>query len=225
MEGKIKFVAVARAEDGKLVATYLPDKADSDVEKYHHAVHEVLSAPDFQMKVKPGSRYRLVGDINAFNFSTDAQERVYIVITASNYPERMVFPLIQEIIPAFKQAHGEEALTCEEGALSKKVEPLFAKLVKTYDDPSSDKIATLQGKVGDVTATMQDNIGSMLHSMSRAEQLEADTARLQDEALLFDKKSSELKRREMWRKWKLNIIIGAVLLVILVIIIVALATR
>ncbi|GBG31460.1 Vesicle-associated membrane protein, putative [Hondaea fermentalgiana] len=223
--GRIKFVAVARADDGKLVASYLPSRADSDVEKYHHAVHEVLCAPDFQHKVKPGSRYRLVGDINAFNFTTDTQQCVYIVITVANFSEKFVFPLINELIPAFKDACGDEATSCEEGALSKKVEPSFARLVRAYDNPSSDKIASLQAKVGDIAVSVGDSIGGALRNINKAEQLEEQTMRLQDEAELFHKQTNQLKRHEQWRKWKMNIVIGGILLLIIVIIIVALASR
>ena len=100
--GNIKYVAVARASDQVTVASYMPEKTDHNADQYQNAVQEVLSAPDFVYKVAAGSRYRLVGDVNAFNFTTDAQQRVYIVITVINYPERLVFPLINEIIPQFK---------------------------------------------------------------------------------------------------------------------------
>lgn len=100
--GNIKYVAVARAADQVTVASYMPEKSDHNSEQYQNAVQEVLSAPDFIYKVTPGSRYRLVGDINAFNFTTDAQQRVYVVITLISYPERLVFPLINEIVPLFK---------------------------------------------------------------------------------------------------------------------------
>lgn len=93
---------MARASDQVTVASYMPEKADHNADQYQNAVQEVLSAPDFVYKVAAGSRYRLVGDVNAFNFTTDAQQRVYIVITVIDYPERLVFPLINEIIPQFK---------------------------------------------------------------------------------------------------------------------------
>ena len=55
-----------------------------------------------------GSRYRLVGDINAFNFTLDNQQRVYIVITAKDYPERLVFDMINQFIPSFKKDCGDK---------------------------------------------------------------------------------------------------------------------
>lgn len=222
--GNILFVAVARASDGVLVASYLPQKGDYNVDKYHNAVQEVLSAPDFQYKVTPGSRYRLVGDVNAFNFTTDVQQRVYIVITMADYPERLVFPMINDLIPKFRQEFGEKALTCQQGHLNRKVESLFSKLVDEYDDPASkDKIASVQAKVDDVKIAMSKNIDGMLANMEKTENIETDTQRLQDQARLFDKQASTLKRREQWKNWKLSLIIGSIILIILIILIVTLA--
>jgi hypothetical protein len=222
--GNIKFVAVARANDGTVVASYLPNKGDYEADKYFSAIAEVLGAPDFQYKVTPGSRYRLVGDLNAFNFTTDVQQRCYIVITVANYPERLVFPMINELIPQFKQEHGDRALTCEAGALNKKAEPLFSRLVKEYDDPASkDKLSQVQSRVEDVKLQMSSNIDGILRNLEKSEQIETDTQRLQDQARLFDKQAASLKRREQWKSWKLTLIIGGIILIILIILIATLA--
>lgn len=222
--GNIKFVAVGRASDGELAAAYVAQKGDYEVDKYHNACREVLGAPDFQYKVTPGSRYRMVGDLMAFNFTTDVQQRVYIVITVANYPERLVFPMINELIPQFKQEFGDRALTCEKGALNKKVESMFSKLVKEYDDPSQkDKLSQVANKVEDVKLTMHSNIDSMLRNIDKSEQIETDTQRLQDQARLFDKQAATLKRREQWKNMRLSLIIGGIILLILIILIVYLA--
>mmetsp|Transcript_8715 Transcript_8715/g.15291 ORF Transcript_8715/g.15291 Transcript_8715/m.15291 type:complete len:239 (+) Transcript_8715:236-952(+) len=222
--GNIKFLAVARAADGVLVASYTAQKQDFEADQYLKAVQDVLRAPDFQHKVTPGSRYRLVGDINAFNFTTDVQQRVYIAITVATYPERLVFPMINELIPKFKQDFGEKALTCDAEALSKKVEPMLAKLVKEYDDPTTkDRLAAVQSKVEDVKLSMHSNIDGMLRNLNKTEQIETDTERLQDQARLFDKQAASIKRREQFKNWKLTLIIGGIIAIILIIMIASLA--
>lgn len=220
----IKYVAVARSSDQVTVASYMPEKGDHNSDQYHNAVQEVLSAPDFQYKVTPGSRYRLVGDINAFNFTTDAQQRVYIVITTIDYPERLVFPLINEIIPQFKQELGDKALTCEGNALTKKTEPLFSKLVNEYDDPSKkDKLSAVISKVEDVKLTMHSNIDGMLRNIDHTEQVEKTTAKLHEQAKLFDQQARDIKRQEQWKNMKIMLIIGGIVSIVLIVIIVTLA--
>jgi len=174
-------------------------------------------------QVTPGSRYRLVGDLSAFNFTTDVQQRVYIVITTPTYPERLVFPMINSLIPTFKQEFGEKALTCEAGALNKKAASMFSKLVEEYNDPTSkDKLSQVQAKVDNVKSTMHQNIDAMLSGLEKSEQIEQDTQRLQDSARLFDSQATTLKRREQWKNWKLTLIIGGIILLILIVLIMSL---
>lgn len=140
---------MARAADRTIVASYVAKKGDYNTEQYFNAVNEVLSASDFQSKVTPGSRYRLVGEVNTFNFTTDSQQRIYIVITVASYPERIIFPMIlNEMIPKFKSEFGEKSLTAPASSLDKACARLFQKLVEEYDDPAKkDKVAMVQQQV------------------------------------------------------------------------------
>lgn len=223
MSGNIKFMAVARVSDKLMVVSYVHQKGDYNVEQYHSAVKEVLLAPDFQFKVTPGSRYRLVGDINAFNFTLDTQQRVYIVITTKDYPERLVFAMINEFIPQFRKDNGDKSLTCGEFALNKKCEKLASKLCADYDDPSKkDKVKAVQAQVEDVKLTMHKNIDGMLKNLEKTNKIEEDTKRLQDQAKLFDNQARTLKRREQCKNWKLTAIIALVIIIIITIIVVSL---
>ena len=179
----------------------------------------MLKAPDFQYKVTPGSRYRLVGDVNAFNFTTDNQSRVYIVITATTYAERLAFPMINELLRTFKDAHGDRSLHCAEQALSKKCAAQFKALCDDYEDPTrKDKVAAVAAQVDDVKLTMHKNIDGMLSNLEKSSKIEEDTKRLQDQAKLFDKQARTLKRREQCKNWKLTAIIGFLILLIFIII-------
>lgn len=218
--GNIKFMAVARATDKVIVASYVAKKNDFNEEQYYNAVNEVLAAPDFQGKVTPGSRYRLVGDVNAFNFTTDSQQRIYVVITVTSYPERLVFPLIlNEMIPKFKAEFGDKSLTCAANALDKSCARLFQKLCEDYDDPGKkDKVAQVQQQVNDVKSTMHNNINSMLDNLGKTEKIEQDTKRLQDQASIFDRQARVLKHRERCKNYKLTAVLVIAVIIILIII-------
>ena len=211
----IKFIGVARAQDRTLVASLTVQRGDVQ-DQYHTAVREVLSAPDFANKVTPGSRYKLVGDVNSFSFVTDPEARVYIVIHAQSYPERLVFPLINELITKFKAEFGAASTTCVAGALDGKAKRLFQALADDYDDPTKrDKISQVQAQVQDVKQVMHKNIDSIIQNIDVATEIEDATKRLQDQAERFDTQARTLKRRELWRKYKvtLAICLGLVLLI------------
>jgi len=218
--GNIKFIAVGRALNRDVVASFTVNKNDSS-EQYHTAVREVLSAPDFSNKVSSGARYRLVGDVNAFNFTTDQEHRVYIVISAFDYPERLVFPMIHELALKFKQELGPQSLSCPAGALDSKAKKLFQTFAEDYDDPTKrDKLAQVKAQVQDVKLTMGKNLDNMLKNIDKARDIEESSAQLQAQAAKFDEQAKTLKRRELCRKWQTTAgIIFFILLVITVLVV------
>ena len=221
--GNIKYVAVARANDQVIIASHVASKGDTNVSQYENSVKEVLSAPDFQYKVTQGSRYRLVGEVNAFNFTVDQQQFVYICITAIKYPERLVFPMLNSLAPKFKQEAGERALQCNPNELSKKVEGVFVNLLNEYDDPTKkDKLSSVMSTVEGVKLTMHNNIDGMLRNLDQTEQVERTTAKLHEQARLFDSQARTIKRQEQWKNMRMSLLIGGVALLIFILIIVSL---
>jgi len=213
--GNIKFIGVGRALDRVLVASLTANKHDA-AEQYHTAVREVLSAPDFSNKVAPGARYRLVGDINAFNFTTDNEHRVYIVISSFNYPERLVFPMINDLVITFKKEFGPQSLTCPASALDGRAKKMLQNFVEEYDDPTKrDKLSQVEAQVQGVKLTMGKNLDSMLKNIDTATNLEESSKKLQDQAAKFDERAKTLKRRELCRKWQMTAAIVCVLLIVI----------
>lgn len=218
----IKFVAVARTVDRVMVASYVHQKGDHNLAQYNNAVQEVLSAPDFVQKVTPGSRYRLVGEVNSFNFTVDGNGRVYIVITVTDYPERLAFAMINELIPQFSKDLGSRADTCAENGLKGASKKIFSALADEYDDPSNkDKISRVRDQVEDVKSIMHNNIQGMLHNLDDASKIDQDAQVLQEQAAKFQQQAKTIKRREQWKNWKLTLVIVAVVVLVLIVIIVS----
>lgn len=169
-----------------------------------------MSAPDFQSKVTQGSRYRLVGELNAFNFTVDGS-LVFICITSLQYPERLVFTLLNDLAPKFKANLGSSAETSLAGGLDKKAQNMFSATVKEYNDPTKkDKLSSVMSKVEDVKLTMHNNIDGMLRNLDQTEQVEQTTAKLHEQARLFDNQARTIKRQEQWKNMKLTIMIGGI---------------
>ena len=121
-ESNILYIAVARATDNVIVASLAqPDAEKAAVKK----LREVLDAPDFSYKVTPNSRYRLTGDKLDFNFVVDKEKRVYVVITKCNYPERVAFAMLNEMMKQFRAQCGERSLSVGANGLSRKMKHFF----------------------------------------------------------------------------------------------------
>lgn len=204
------------------MSTYASIKNDTNIASYESSVKEVLEAPDFQFKVTQGSRYRLVGEVNAFNFTIDDKQIVYICITTIKYPERLVFPMLKELSPKFQEACGDKIAAATPNQLSKKCEPIFLKLVKEYDDASKkDKLSSVMSKVEDVKLSMHNNIDGMLRNLDQTERVEKTTAKLHEQARLFDSQARTIKRQEQWKNMKLTLMIGGIAVLILILLVIA----
>lgn len=214
----VLFVAICRILDKVIVGSYISDPQDYKKESYLSQVRDVVSAPGFASKVSPGSRYRLAGESDAITFITDT-DRVYLVVTATDYPERLAFPLLNEIRDKFMEAQLDgRSQTCKEFAISGKVKKFAKTIVDDYDDPASiDKLSAVQAKVDDVKVTMHNNISGMLRNMDKTEQIERDTDDLENQSRMFHKQANDLKTREQWKSWKLTILIAAILIIIITI--------
>eukprot|EP00924_Labyrinthula_sp_SR-Ha-C_P008945 augustus_masked-scaffold_2-processed-gene-7.1-mRNA-1 protein AED:0.17 eAED:0.19 QI:0/-1/0/1/-1/1/1/0/228 len=218
----LKYVAVARSSDQVIIASYVADKNDLNRSSYLSSVEEVLKAPDFQYKVSQGSRYRLSGEVNAFYFTIDNNQLVYACIAAMNYPERLVFPMLNKIASEFSTSLGQRSLTAGTDELSKSSEKIFAKNLSEYEKPEDkDKLSSVMSKVEDVKMTMHDNIDGMMRNLDHSEQVEQTTAKLHEQAKIFDSQARTIKRQEQWKNIKLSLIIGGIALLVLILIIVS----
>jgi hypothetical protein len=227
--GNIKFIAVARIQlptVRDVVASFSPAIDDEALmsEQYQAVVRDVLNAEDFSKKVEVGARYRLVADRNAFNFTIDEQNRVFIIITDIDFSERIVFQMLHRFIIAFKKDFGEQSLTCRAGALDGKAKNLFQSLVAEYDDPTKvDKISDIIGKVDKVTQTVIKTIHLEIENLQKAREIEENSNQLREGASKFKSQATTLHHRTLWAKWRTNLFLLVFLILIIIVLIVAFA--
>jgi len=223
LPGYLKFLAVARVSSKDIVASLVVDSRDNP-EQYQNTVMEVLGAPGFAGKVTAGARYRLAGDVNAFNFTIDQEQRVYVLISALEYPERLAFQLINEMIPKFQQEFGAAALTSPAKGLDGKARKMFQTLVEQYNDPARmDKLARVQKQVDDTTSRMGASLNQMLANIDKAQDIEESSNQLRSQADMFQRQSTTLRRQELWKKYQTTAMIVCFVLVVILLLIVAFA--
>lgn len=104
---QIYMLAVLRYSDKTVVATYSPSK---DVTK--EGIRECVAG---NAQMTPGRRYTSQGNIQAIHYSTDAQGRVYAIVTNPNYPSRVAFAAIDELQSEFADFGSQVAAAGEDG--------------------------------------------------------------------------------------------------------------
>jgi CRISPR/Cas system Type II protein with McrA/HNH and RuvC-like nuclease domain len=145
------------------------------------------------------------------------------VITGLNYPSRVAIQMLQELYKDFMEACGSQAKTAKENALQKKAKDVFKDACKKFDDLDKvDKAKGLLGKVDEVKSTMQDNIAGMLKNTEQADSLAEKSDQLNEQASVFKKKSTDLRKQMAWKNLKMTLLLGGIVVLILIVILIPL---
>ena len=147
-------------------------------------------------------------------------------ITGTQYPSRVAITMLTDLYTTFSAKHGDAAKTAAENSLSKKAKKVLEDSCKKFADPSSvDKAQQVLGQVDAVKGQMQDNIASMLKNTEKADDMAAKSEQLNEQASVFKKRSTDLKKQMQWKNLKMTIILGAVILVIVLAVVVPLVLK
>jgi hypothetical protein len=170
-------------------------------------------------KVVQSDQHQIVygGDIDGLCCAT---------ISGTQYPSRVAIGMLQELYTDFSAKYGDSAKTAAENSLSKRAKKILQKVCKKYEDPSAvDKTQKILGQVDAVKGQMQDNIAGMLKNTEKAEDMAAKSEQLNEQASVFKKRSTTLKKTMQWKNLKMTLILGGVVLVIVLAITIPLVKR
>jgi len=147
-------------------------------------------------------------------------------ITGTQYPSRVAIALLLDLYGNFSSKFGDAAKTAAGNSLSKKAKSILQDACTKFEDPSSvDKAQKVLGQVDAVKGKMQDNIASMLKNTEKAEDMAAKSEQLNEQASVFKKRSTDLKKQMQWKNLKMTLILGGIVLVIVLSITVPLITK
>eukprot|EP00559_Dactyliosolen_fragilissimus_P009763 CAMPEP_0184873582 /NCGR_PEP_ID=MMETSP0580-20130426/41926_1 /TAXON_ID=1118495 /ORGANISM="Dactyliosolen fragilissimus" /LENGTH=262 /DNA_ID=CAMNT_0027376507 /DNA_START=470 /DNA_END=1258 /DNA_ORIENTATION=+ len=160
-------------------------------------------------------------DVHQVAYGTDPEGLCLAVITGLRYPSRVATQMLVELYAEYSETFGLQAKSATAGSLIKKSKPYLAKYCAKFDDLESvDKASSLRGKVDEVKVQMQDNIATMLHNIDKAETIQDQADQLNEQATVFKKKSTDLRKQMRCKNLKMTIIlvllIGGILAVILI---------
>ncbi|GAB1223351.1 hypothetical protein ENUP19_0143G0018 [Entamoeba nuttalli] len=85
---------------------------------------------------------------------------------------------------------------------------------------SDQRIQNINRDLDETQQIMQNNIDNMTRNVANAEELEQQTAVMNENAAAFKKSSTNMKNAMWWKNFKLWLIIGAVVAIIILVIII-----
>lgn len=81
----------------------------------------------------------------------------------------------------------------------------------------------MQEKIDVVKTTMKENIQQLLVNTEKLEQIENAALHLNNQSEDFKRGTKELSNKMFWKKWKMRLLIGGLVIAVLIIIIVPIA--
>lgn len=171
--------------------------------------------------------YKVVqSDQHQIVYGADIDGLCCATITGTLYPSRVAIAMLQDMYTEFSSKYGDAAKTAAESSLSKKAKSILQDVCKKYEDPSSvDKTQKILGQVDAVKGQMQGNIASMLKNTEKAEDMAAKSEQLNEQASVFKKRSTDLKKQMQWKNLKMTLILGGIILVIVLAIVLPLILK
>ena len=148
------------------------------------------------------------------------------VVTGLGYPSRTAIAMLTELHNEVVNKFGDELNSAKENALNKRAKTIMSNTCKKYEDSANvDKAQAVLGKVEGVKAQMQDNIAGMLKNTEKAESLAEQSDQLNEQAAVFKKNSTDLKKQMRCKNTKMTIILVGLVVGILLVILVPLIVK
>lgn len=165
-------------------------------------------------------------DVHQVVYGADSDGLCLAVITGQKYPTRVSISMLSELYDKFSKQFGDAAKTGGPNSLSKKAKSTFVASCEKYSDLKQiDKASALLDKVEAVKGTMQGNIATMLENTEKADVIAQQSDQLNEQASVFKKKSTNLRKQMRCKNMKMTIILSLLIVGILIVILVPLILR
>ncbi|KAF9392136.1 hypothetical protein BGX21_011094 [Mortierella sp. AD011] len=140
----------------------------------------------------------------------------YMCMADDSFGRRIPFAFLQDIKEKFLAQYGrEQALESLVPYSMNEFSKTIAKQMEYFStDPDADRIKHVQGEIEQVKDVMVQNIERVLERGERIELLVDKTDNLNQQAFVFKRRSSMLKRTMWWKNVKLMVLLGVAVVVL-----------
>jgi len=215
MEDKtpIKYLLIGDSSTNKIITEFSSGNAQPKTKK---EINQIFNKLCKTPNKKLDERNKITSKNENYYFTFCHPDLIYLILVNNEYPERYVFELIQKIndekIPTMVNDETRE--------LNPSGRQSLKQLIDVYQDPKNvSKIADIQSDVNSIKVDMRKNINKMVESVDDVNQLQEKSAALKLESNEYKQSSVEVRRLTWWQNFKMWIILGGVVLLLIIILI------
>ena len=205
-EDAVRFLAYGRLSDGMLLATHKSRRANAATEETCKKVFESGNLkPNAQLTVT------VTPEIGTLHLNAGGDD-VIAVVTASAYPRKLAFDLLDEVRRDVTRASitASDVRDAEKPGCFARSLPSLREICTRYGEAAeADKVARVGAQVHEVQAMMEGNINRMLDNQETVGAVEDKSEALREGASQFNRRSEHVRRMMWWRLMKLKMIFAA----------------
>ena len=215
----IKYILIGDCSNMKIITEFSSGNPNQKTKKEINRIFNKLAKLPNK---KYDERNKIAAKDENYYFINIKPDLLFIVLANSAYPERYAFELVSKIM----EENIPTMVNDETRELNPSGRQALKDLVNKYQDIKNiNKIAEIQEDVNALKVDMKKNINAMVKSVEDVDDLQNKSEQLKLESQDYKKNSVELRKITWWQNFKLWIIIGGIVLLLVAIILIIVFAR
>jgi hypothetical protein len=208
----IKYLLIGDSSTSKIITEFSSDNFQPNKKQINQIFNKLCKTPNKNLN----ERNKIKSKYENYYFTFCLPYLVYLILVSNEYAERYVFELIEKI--------NEERIPTMINDDTKELNPngrqALKKLINEFQDPRNiSKLADLQGDVNSLKVDMRKSLHKMVENVDDVNLLQEKSEALKFGSIEYKDNSSELRRLTFWQNFKLWIILGGIILILIIILI------
>lgn len=141
---------------------------------------------------------------------------IYLCMAEESFGRQLPFGFLTDVKGKFQQMYDSRGRSAEAYGMNDDFSRVLAKLMDYFsNNTNADKVSKIKGEIDGVKQVMVQNIEKVLENTGQIGILVDKAENLNNRALDFKKKSTQLKRAMWWKNIRIMVALGVALVVIL----------
>ena len=209
----IKYLLIGDSSTNKIITEFTSGNAQPKTKK---EINQIFNKLCKSTNKKLDERNKITSKEENYYFTFCRPDLIYIILAHNQYPERYVFELIQKI----NEENIPTMVNDETRELNPSGRQALKQLIDVYQDPKNiNRLSDIQSDVDSIKVDMKQNINKMVENVEDVNDLQNKSEALKMETSDYKKNAVEIKQITWWQNFKLWLIIGGVVLLLILLII------
>ena len=209
----IKYLLIGDSSTNKIITEFTSGNAQPKTKK---EINQIFNKLCKSTNKKLDERNKITSKDENYYFTFTRPDLIFIILAQNDYPERYIFELIQKI----NEENIPTMVNDETRELNPSGRQALKQLIDVYQDPKNmNRLSDIQSDVDSIKVDMKQNINKMVENVEDVNDLQNKSEALKMETSDYKKNAVEIKQITWWQNFKLWLIIGGVVLLLILLII------